>query len=129
MRSTTTILAALLIGTAAPATASVAEQVKPGATIFDTTGTEAATLESVADGLVVVSTGTNKVTLPMTSFAAGTKGPVVSVTKLQLDAAATQAKAQTAAALAAALVAGASVTGTGGNAIGTVKTIAVRTSC
>ncbi len=131
MRSTTMILAALLIGTAASAqapaaapAASVADQVKAGATIYDPAGTEAATIESVANGLVVVSTGTNKVTLPIASFAPGAKGPVVSVTRAQLDAAAVQGKAQADAALATALVAGAPVKGSGGNAIGTVKTVA-----
>lgn len=108
---------------AAPA-ASASSQVKAGAQVFDTSGAEAATVESVSGDLVVVSTGTNKITMPMASFAAGAKGPVVSVTKAQLDAAAVQAAAQSAAALKSALVAGAPVHGSGGVAVvGTVKTV------
>ena len=134
MRSIKIILTSLALGTAAMTTAqaaapaaapaaSVASQVKAGAKVFDTSGAEAATIESVNGDLVVVSTGTNKVTMPMASFAAGANGPVVSVTKAQLDAAATQAAAQSAAALKTALVAGAPVHGSGGNVVGTIKTV------
>lgn len=138
MRSINVVLASLALGSAsialaqatapaAPAAApaaTVAEQVKPGATVYDTTGAEAAKIDSIAGDLVVVSTGTNKISLPMASFAPGANGPVVSVTKAQIDAAATQANAAAQAALKAKLVAGTEVRGSGGAVVGKVKTVA-----
>ena len=118
-----TAAAQTAVPTTAPA-ASATAQVKPGAAIYDTSGAQAATVESVANGLVVVSTGTNKVTLPIASFAAGEKGPVVSVTKAQLDAASVQGAAQSQAALKASLVPGAEVRAASGTTVlGTVKSI------
>ena len=111
---------------AAPATTAAA-QIKPGATVYDTSGAQAATIVSTSGDLVVVSTGTNKISLPMASFAAGPNGPVVSVTKAQIDAAAVQANAQAAAALKTQLVAGATVHGSGGASAGTVKTVGADT--
>ena len=104
--------------------AAAAAQVKAGATVFDTSGAQAATVMSVAGDLVVVSTGTNKISLPMASFAAGPNGPVVSVTKAQIDAAAVQANTQAAAQLKTQLVVGATVNGSGGATAGTVKSVA-----
>ncbi len=135
MRSIQIVLAGLALGTAgiaaaqapAPAAApaaSVASQLTAGATVYDTSGGEAAKVESVAGDLVVVDTGTNKVSLPVASFGAGAKGPVLSMTKVQLDTAATQATAQATAALKAKLVAGTSVSGSAGTVIGTVKSVA-----
>ncbi len=133
MRSMKIILASFALSGAAMATAqaappaaapaTAAAQVKAGASVFDTSGAQAATIESVSGDLVVVSTGTNKVTMPMASFAAGPNGPVVSVTKAQLDAAAVQAAAQASAALKTALVTGAPVHGNGGMVLGTIKTV------
>jgi hypothetical protein len=132
MKSLTILLASVALsgaaaaqttGPAAAPAASAASQVVAGATVYDTAGAEAAKIDSVKDGLVVVSTGTNKVTLPIASFAAGAKGPVVSVTKAQLDAAATQGAAQQKQALTAALVPGAAVKGSGGTPAGTVKSV------
>ena len=138
MRNTTILLAgiALGLGTAAtaqttpapaagaPAAAAAKPNLTAGTTIYDSTGAEAGTIDSVSGDLVVVSTGTNKISMPAASFGAGEKGPVVSVTKAQIDAAATQAAAQQQAALKSALVVGAAVKGTGGAAVGTVKSIA-----
>ena len=132
MRRLTTLLASavLSIGTAAAAQtpaaapAAAAPALAAGATVYDPTGAEAGTVDSINGDLVVVSTGTNKISMPKSSFGAGAKGPMVSVTKAQIDAAAGQAAAQQTAALKSALVVGASVKGTGGASIGTVKSVA-----
>ena len=110
--------------TTAPAVATAAPTLAAGTTVYDPAGAEAGTIDSVSGDLVVVSTGTNKISMPKASFGAGAKGPTVSVTKAQIDAAASQATAAQATALKSALVVGAPVKGTGGAAIGTVKSIA-----
>lgn len=107
----------------APAAAAAAPNLTAGMTIYDSTGAAAGTIESVAGDLVVVSTGTNKISMPKSSFGAGTNGPVVSVTKAQIDEAANAAAAQQQAALKSALVPGAKVNGSGGTPIGTVKSM------
>ena len=87
------------IGLAAPALAQDAPAPAPqapaaqeatakvGDTIYDTAGEAVATVESVEGTNAVISTGTNKATVPLSSFAAGPKGPVIGMTKAQLDAA------------------------------------------
>jgi len=132
MRNLTILLAgaALAAATAASAqtpaapAAAAAPTLAAGATVYDPTGAEAGTVDSINGDLVVVSTGTNKISMPKASFGAGAKGPMVSVTKAQIDAAAGQAAAQQTAALKSALVVGAPVKGSGGTPIGTVKSIA-----
>ena len=113
----------LLAQAAAPATpaVSVAAQLTAGAAIYDPQGVEIAKVDSVSGDSVVVSTGTNKLTIPASSFGVGAKGPVMAATKQQLDDAAAQASAQTKAQLAAKLVPGAEVRGSGGAVIGTIK--------
>jgi preprotein translocase subunit YajC len=107
----------------APA-ATVAAQLTPGATVYDTSGGEAAKIESVTGDAVVVDTGTNKLAIPKTSFGAGANGPVLTTTKAQLDAAATQAAAEAKAALMAKLVPGAEIRGQAGETvIGSVKSV------
>ncbi|QXQ05102.1 hypothetical protein KX816_12515 [Sphingosinicellaceae bacterium] len=131
MHSLTILLAGatLAVGTAAIAqapapAAAAAPALAAGATVYDPTGAEAGTVDSINGDLVVVSTGTNKISMPKASFGAGAKGPMVSVTKAQIDAAASQAAAQQTAALKSALVVGASVKGSSGSPVGTVKSIA-----
>ncbi|MDB5717011.1 MAG: hypothetical protein JWM38_438 [Sphingomonas bacterium] len=104
-------------GAAAAAPVSVAA----GATVYDTQGGEVGSVDSVTGGVAVISTGTNKVGLPLTSFAMGEKGPIIAMTKTEVDAAANKAAADAAAALKAQLTPGASVYGSGGTKIGTVK--------
>jgi hypothetical protein len=102
----------------APEMAAGAPNVAAGASVYDTTG---ATVDSVTAGVAVVNTGTNKVGLPLTSFAAGEKGPTIAMTKVQLDEAAGKAAADAAAALKAQLTPGAIVYGKAGTKIGTIK--------
>ena len=133
MRTVTTLLAGLAFATgtaaiaqtAAPAAAATAgAQLKAGATIYDTSGTEVGTIESVAADAVLVSTGTNKLAIPPASFGAGAKGPVLAATRVQLDAAATQAADAAKTALMAKLVPGAEVRGVSGQTVlGSVKSV------
>jgi preprotein translocase subunit YajC len=108
--------AALMNGSAFAADAGV----KAGATVSDTAGGQVGTIESVNGDLAVVSTGTNKVSLPVSAFGQGAKGPVIAMTKAQLDAAASGAQANAKNELAAQLKAGASVYGSDGASVGTV---------
>lgn len=128
MRFTTALLLCLavpgaaLAQTAAPA--SAAAQVKTGAKVFDTSGGEVGTIDAVNGDVAVVATGTNKVSIPMASFGAGANGPVLAMTKTQLDAAAGEAAGKSAEAAKAALKPGAEVRGSAGtNVLGTVKAI------
>ena len=105
----------------AAAAAPAATAVASGATVYDTKEGVVGTVASVSNGVAVVDTGTNKVGLPLASFAMGPKGPIIAMTKTELDAAAGQATAASAAALKAQLAAGATVYGSGGTEIGTVK--------
>jgi rRNA processing protein Gar1 len=105
---------------AAPAAAATAN-VTAGAKIFDAQGGEVGTVDSVAGGVAVVNTGTNKVGLPLASFGTGANGPVISMTKTELDAAASQAAQQSAAALKAQLTPGATVYGRSGADVGKIK--------
>lgn len=70
----------------APATAD-AGALAAGQTIYGPQGEEVATVVSVADGNAVIDTGTNKATLPASSFGASDKGPTIAYSKDQLNAA------------------------------------------
>ena len=74
-------------------TAGAAANVTVGATVSDTSGNPVGTIEAVNGDLAVLSTGANKVSLPLSSFGAGTKGPVIAMTKAEVDAAAAGAAA------------------------------------
>lgn len=108
---------------AAPAAAATpaAPALAAGSKVYDPQGAEIATIDSVAGDNVVVSTGTNKVTIPASSFGTSPNGPVIAATRAQLDAAAAQAAAANKAALDAQLVAGADVRGVSGIVVGKVK--------
>lgn len=110
--------------TAAPAApATAAAQLTTGAKIFDTSGAEVGTVDSVTPQAVVVNTGTNKVAIPPASFGPGANGPVLAATRAQLDEAATQAAAAAKSALMASLTPGANINGVNGASIGTVKAV------
>ena len=75
-------------GAASGAAASdVTAQLTTGATVYDTQGAPVGTIEAVSGGNVVVSTGTAKASIPSTSFGRGTAGPVLAMTRAQLEAA------------------------------------------
>ena len=114
-------------GAAVPAyaqTASLADLgVKAGATVYGPQGNEAGTVEKVDGENVVLNTGTYSATLPGSAFGKSDKGPIVSMTKAQIDAAMAQVLAQADAALDAALVPGAQLRTSDGVMIGTIEKI------
>jgi len=93
---------------------------RAGAAVSDTTGAAVGTIESVNGDLAVVSTGTNKVSVPVSSFGQGDKGPILAMTRAQLDAAASGAAASEQAALDAQLAPGSTVYDTNGAVVGKV---------
>jgi len=106
---------------AAAAAPAAGANVAAGAKVFDAQGGEVGTVESVTNGVAVVDTGTNKVGLPLASFGAGANGPIIAMTKVELDTAASQASQKSAAELKAQLTPGATVYGASGAQVGTIK--------
>ena len=122
--------AAALPGTAlaqaaapAQAPATGAATVAAGATVYDTSGGVVGTVESTDGTNAVVNTGTVKAAIPLTSLGQGAQGPVLAMTKAQLEAAAGQQQAQASADFKSKLVPGATVYGTGGTQLGTIKSV------
>ncbi|MBW6525911.1 hypothetical protein KZ813_03585 [Sphingomonas sp. RHCKR7] len=105
----------------APATGGAT--VATGATVYDTSGGVVGTVESTDGTNAVVNTGTVKAAIPLTSLGKGAQGPVLAMTKAQLEAAAGQQQAQASADFKAKLVPGATVYGTGGTQLGTIKSV------
>ena len=66
---------------------------QPGAVVNDTTGTKVGTIESATSAGAVVSTGTARAQIPVASFSKNAQGLVISVTKVQLEAAVAKAAA------------------------------------
>lgn len=106
---------------AAPASASATVAV--GATVYDTAGAVVGTIDSTDGTNAVINTGTVKAGVPVTSLGAGAKGPVLAMTKAQLDAAAGQQQAQASAEFKSKLVAGAAVYDPAGTQLGTIKSV------
>lgn len=100
---------------AAPAAASA--NVTAGATVFDPAGNPVGTIESVNGANAVLSTGTAKAAIPVTSFAKGAKGLVVGVTKADLEAQVAAATKPT------NIAAGMAVNGPGGAAVGKIDSV------
>ena len=107
--------------TPAAGAAAATPNVAAGAKVHDAQGGEVGTVDSVANGVAVVDTGTNKVGLPLASFGTGANGPMIAMTKAELDAAATQGAQKEAAELKAQLTPGAAVYGKAGAQVGTIK--------
>jgi hypothetical protein len=68
--------------------AVTAADVKTGATVNDTKGNPVGKIESVSADAAVVSTGTARAEIPLTSFARNEQGLVIAMTKAELEAAA-----------------------------------------
>jgi hypothetical protein len=110
--------------TASAQTPALAAQLKAGAIVYDPAGAEAGTIESIKGDSVILSTGTNKLSVPPASFAVGAKGPVIAATRAQLDTAAGASADQAKAAVMAKIVPGAQIRGlTGQTVIGAVKSV------
>jgi hypothetical protein len=125
LKTTTALFtaAALSFATLSGAAFAHAAHVAAGATVYVPQGGTVGTVEKVEGGNAVVNTGAHTVALPLDKFAAGDKGPVISVTKQALDDLAAQADADSGAKLTAALVAGASVVDSAGAALGTIDKV------
>ena len=105
-------------GPEASAPAANAPNVTVGAKVSDSTGADVGTIESVSGGNAVISTGTAKASIPVSSFAQGPKGLVVGITKADLEAAVAKA-----AATPADIAVGASVSDDKGGAVGKVAAV------
>ena len=115
--------AALSLATLSGAAFAQAAGVAAGATVYDPQGGTVGTIDKVENGNAILNTGAHTVALPLDKFATSEKGPVVSVTKQQLDDLASQAEGQSAAQVDAALVAGAAVVDNAGVALGTIDKV------
>ncbi|XHR98509.1 hypothetical protein ACFB49_00990 [Sphingomonas sp. DBB INV C78] len=118
---------ALAQDASAPAAASASTKVSAGVTVYDTAGGVVGKVDSISGDLAVLATEKSKVSVPLTSFGAGDKGPVIAMTRDQIDAQAGAANAQAAQAdeakKKAQLVAGATVKDTAGGTVGTIKSV------
>ena len=128
MKATLTALATLAAFSAAPCLAQAQPAATPpaftvGANVYDVSGGLVGTIDSVTPTAVTVSTGTNKVGLSPGSFGKSDKGPTISMTRAELDAASEKAKADAMAAFRTQIVAGAVVHGVQGQPIGTIKSV------
>lgn len=111
-------------GTAtAPAATAAAGAPTVGATIYDAQGGTVGTIASTDGTNAVVDTGSVKAAVPLASFGTSPKGPTLGMTKAELEAAAGQGAAQAAAAFQSKLTTGATVYGTGGASLGTIKAV------
>ncbi|MFK3890225.1 hypothetical protein [Sphingomonas sp. NPDC079357] len=129
--ATAALIPGAALAQAAPAQAPAGAQTAPaagaavttGATVYDTSGGVVGTVESTDGSNAVVNTGTVKAAIPLTSLGKGAQGPVLAMTKAQLEAAAGQQQAQASAEFKSKLVPGATVYGTGGTQLGTIKSV------
>ncbi|WP_443971069.1 hypothetical protein [Sphingobium sp. CR28] len=118
-----------LVGSVATASTAIAQapstpaNITVGAPIYDAKGGDVGTVDSIVGDNVVVSTGSQKVTLSKAAFAQWPKGLTIAMTRDELNAAADQAKAQNAQALTDALAAGTDVHGSGGAKVGVIKSV------
>lgn len=126
---TKAILAAGALSLAAVSGTAVAQEaaaveVTAGSTVYDPQGGVVGTIESVADGVAILDTGSHKVGLPFDRFGRNAEQQTtIAVTQAQLNEMAAQAAAEATAKLDAALVAGAPVVDVNGVALGSVASI------
>lgn len=107
----------------ASATAISVAGLSVGATVFGPEGGEVGKIVAINGDVVVVNTGTHSAGLAKSAFGSGKNGPVIGLTKSQLDDAAEASMQQTESKLAAALIVGAAVRSADGQPVGTVKSI------
>ncbi|OWK31524.1 hypothetical protein [Sphingomonas dokdonensis] len=110
-------------GTATAPTAPTATAPTVGGTVYDAQGGMVGTIASTDGTNAVVDTGTVKAAIPLTSFGTGPNGPMLTMTKAELEAAAGQGAAAAAQNFRSQLSAGASVYGVGGASLGTIKAV------
>ena len=102
---------------AATAPATGAASVTAGAAVVDTTGAAVGTIESVSGDNAILSTGTVKAAVPVSSFAKGANGLVIGITKADLESKVQAATKPT------EITAGMAVSGPGGAAVGKVDSV------
>ena len=73
--------------TTAATQAATAEDVKKGVLVYDQNGASVGKVESVSGKNAVVSTGTSRASIPVSSFAKNDKGLVIAMSKADIDAA------------------------------------------
>ncbi|WP_374405086.1 hypothetical protein [Pelagerythrobacter sp.] len=111
------------VAAAGLATAAHAQDVTVGATVYGPEGNPVGTVESVANGVVTLDTGTHKAPLPTNAFGTSENGPTITVTKAQLDAMIAEQMAAANAQRDTALVAAAPVLTADNQPLGTVKSV------
>lgn len=121
MKFKTALAAAAALTLASAAQAQIGPQV--GATVYGPEGGVVGTIEQMEGGVVVVNTGTYAAPVPADALGEGPDGPVISVTKAQLNELFAQQQAQAFAARDAALIVGAAVDSPNGVAVGTIESI------
>lgn len=102
---------------AAPPVAAASAQFTAGTVVYDATGAEVGKIKSVAAPNFVIDTGKNVATLALTALGTGPKGPIIGLTREQLDAAAEKAAADASASLAAAIAVNAAVHASDGTTV------------
>lgn len=114
---------------AAPAAAATPAKtsVATGATVYDTSGNVVGTIEAVNGDMAVLATDQAKASIPLSSFGTGEKGPVLALTREQINsqagAAAAEAKQAQEQKKMSQLVAGATVKDPSGGVVGTIKSV------
>lgn len=116
-------LAPVTVMAQAPATAPASSTPTVGAKVYAPDGSEVGTVETVANNVVTVQTGTVRAGLPTSAFVMRDKGLTIGMTKAQLETAVNSAKQQSTAALDTALVAGAPIKSNDGVMEGTVTKV------
>ncbi|MBN2971986.1 hypothetical protein JW805_08150 [Roseomonas aeriglobus] len=122
-------LAQTATATPAPATPAPAAQTAPqgpavGVTVKDTANGEVGTIEAINGDLAVINTGTNKVSYPLNAMTPTPTGPIIALTKAQLDASFVEQQAKAAAELQTRLTAGTEVFARDGTTkLGTIKAV------
>lgn len=105
----------------APAATAAPTAPTPGATILDSAGAVVGTIDQVTPQAVVVTVDGAKVSLPPAAIGSGPQGLRIALTRAEVVAAARQAQAGEQQQLMAQLTPGATVRGSAGAAVGTVK--------
>lgn len=107
--------------TTAPGAAAATATPTVGATVYDSAGAVVGTIDQVTPQAVVVNVDNNKVSLPPASIGSGPRGLSITLTRAQVVAAAQQAQAGAQQQLQSQLTPGATVRGSAGTVVGTVK--------
>lgn len=72
--------------------ADTSAEVAAGASVYDPQGGLVGTIEAVEAGQAILSTGSTKVRVPVSSFARGSQGVTIAMTKQEVEAAAGKAR-------------------------------------